>query len=49
MSDLVEDSTPDKLMPELEQFDATVLQTSLSDEGETKLREVFGAHHEEEA
>ena len=45
---LVDKATPDKLIPELEQFDATVLQTSLSDEDEAKLREVFGAHEPEE-
>ncbi len=45
---LVDEATPDKLIPELEQFDATVLQTSLSDEDEAKLREVFGAHEREE-
>jgi len=45
---LVDKATPDKLIPELEQFDATVLQTSLSDEDEAKLRELFGAHEPEE-
>ena len=45
---LVVESTPDKLLPEIESFNATVLQTSLSDEQEAKLRETFGAHDEEE-
>ena len=44
---LVEKSTPDKVLPELESFDATVLQTSLSNEQEAKLREAFGVHDEE--
>lgn len=46
---LVEKSTPDKVLPELESFDATVLQTSLSNEQEAKLREAFGVHDEEAA
>lgn len=41
---LVEKSTPDKVLPELQSFNATVLQTSLSDEDEQKLRDAFGAH-----
>ena len=45
---LVLDATSDKLLPEIEGMDATVLQTSLSDEDEAKLRETFGAHDEEE-
>ncbi|HFQ93392.1 MAG TPA: DUF1269 domain-containing protein [Anaerolineae bacterium] len=44
---LVEESTPDKLMPELEKFHPTILQTSLSEEDEAKLRETFGAHEDE--
>lgn len=46
---LVEKVTADKVLPELASFDATVLQTSLSNENEAKLREAFGAHEIEEA
>lgn len=45
---LVMDASPDKLLPELEEFNATIFQTSLSDEQEAKLRETFGVHDEEE-
>ena len=45
---LVIDATSDKLLPEIEGMDATVLQTSLSDEDEAKLRETFGVHDDEE-
>jgi len=45
---LVVDASPDKLLSELEDFNATVFQTSLSDEQETNLRETFGVHDEEE-
>jgi uncharacterized membrane protein len=41
---LVEKATPDKVLPELAKYDATVLQTSLSEEDDAKLREAFGAH-----
>ena len=44
---LVEKSTPDKVLPELQSFNATVLQTSLSDEQEAKLRDAFGVHEVE--
>ena len=44
---LVDKVTMDKVQPTLEEFDATVIQTSLSDEQEAKLRDMF--HHEEEA
>ncbi len=44
---LVQSVTADKVMPELEKFDATVLRTSLSDEQEQKLRDAFSAHDEE--
>jgi len=37
--------TEDKVMAQIDQFDATVLRTSLSDEDEAKLKEAF--HHEE--
>lgn len=40
---LVRKATPDKLADELEKFDAKVLQTSLSEEDEAKLRSLFGA------
>lgn len=43
---LVEKATPDKVLPELHSFNATVLQTSLSNEQEAKLREAFGVHDE---
>ncbi len=43
---LIAQSTPDKLLAELGDFDATVLQTSLSDEDEAKLRDAF--HHGED-
>jgi len=46
---LVEKVTADKVLPELASFNATVLQTSLSNENETKLREAFGAQEIEEA
>ncbi len=35
---LLRSSTPDKLIPELSKFGGTVLQTSLSDDAEAKLR-----------
>jgi len=35
--------TADKVLPELSSFNAKVLQTSLSNEAEAKLREAFGA------
>jgi uncharacterized membrane protein len=41
---LVEKSTPDKVLPELQSFNATVLQTSLSNEDEQKLRAAFSTH-----
>jgi uncharacterized membrane protein len=40
---LVSQSTPDKLEAELKNFDATVIQTSLSEEDDARLREYFGA------
>ena len=40
---LVSKSTPDKLADELKSFDAKVLQTSLANEDEAKLRAMFGA------
>lgn len=44
---LVEKSTPDKVLSELQAFNATILQTSLSNEDEAKLRDAFGVHEEE--
>jgi uncharacterized membrane protein len=41
---LVVKAVPDKVLPELAKFNATVLQTSLSEEDDAKLRETFGAH-----
>ena len=43
---LVSKVTMDKVQPTLEEFDATVIQTSLSDDQEAKLRDMF--HHEED-
>jgi uncharacterized membrane protein len=42
----VADWTEDKVLNELEAFDATVVKTSLSDEDEAKLKEYFGPHGE---
>ena len=46
---LVEKVTADKVLPELSSFDAKVIQTSLTNEQEAKLREAFGASEIEEA
>ena len=43
---MVEEWTEDKVLDDLSQFDATVLQTSLSEEDEAKLKETFSAHDE---
>ena len=43
---LIAQSTPDKLLEEFGKFDGTVLQTSLSEEDEAKLRDAF--HHGDE-
>jgi len=40
---LVTKVTADKVLPELSDYNAKVLQTSLSNEDEAKLREAFGA------
>ncbi len=45
---LVSKVTMDKVQPSLEKYDATVIQTSLSDEQEEKLKNLF-VHDEEEA
>ena len=39
---LVRESTPDKVLPEIEQYGGQVLQTSLSDEAEGRLRDALG-------
>ena len=46
---LVDKVTMDKVRPTLEGFDAEIIQTSLSDEQEAQLREVFSGHGEDEA
>jgi uncharacterized membrane protein len=38
---LVRRSTPDKVIPEIQQFGGTVLQSSLDDDAETRLREAL--------
>ena len=45
---LVRDVTPDKVLERLEGFHPTVLQTSLSNEDEAKLRDAFGHEEDEE-
>jgi uncharacterized membrane protein len=40
---LVEDWTEDKVLDQLTKYDATVIQTSLSEEDEAKLKAAFGA------
>lgn len=44
---LVREATQDKLEDELKEFNAKVLQTSLSNEDEAKLRALFGAEEVE--
>ncbi len=44
---LVVKVTADKVLPQLSEFNAKVLQTSLSNEEDAKLREFFGADGEE--
>ena len=41
---LVRQSTPDKVLPEIQRYGGHVLQTSLSDEAEANLREALGDH-----
>jgi uncharacterized membrane protein len=43
---LVREATTDKLMDQIKDFDATVLQTSLSREEEDKLRDLFSGDDE---
>jgi uncharacterized membrane protein len=45
---LVIEATRDKVLPELAKYNATVLQTSLSEEDDAKLRETFSAHDVEQ-
>jgi uncharacterized membrane protein len=45
---LVQSATTDKLMEEIKDFNATVIQTSLSEEQEAHLRDVFSGHDVEE-
>jgi uncharacterized membrane protein len=40
---LVEEWTEDRVLDQLAKYEATVLQTSLSEEDEAKLRAAFGA------
>ena len=43
---LIREATPDKLMDELKQFNGKILQTSLSQDAEAKVRESFGVYEE---
>jgi len=43
---LVREATGDKVLDRLEGFSPKVIQTSLSNEDEAKLRDAFGAHEE---
>ena len=45
---LVRDATPDKVLDRLQGFNPTVLQTSLSEEDEARLRDAFGHEEDEE-
>lgn len=45
---LVRKATPDKVMDELKKHNPTVIQTSLTEEQESKMREAFSGHEEEE-
>ena len=45
---LVRKATPDKVMAELQKFSPTVIQTSLTEEQEAKLRESFSGHESED-
>ena len=46
---LVRKATGDKVIDQVKEFNPTVLQTSLSEEQEAKLREAFSGHDLEEA
>ena len=43
---LIRDWTEDRVLDKFSQFDATLLQTSLSREDEARLREAFGPHED---
>ncbi len=45
---LVRKATPDKVMDGLQKYNPTVIQTSLTEEQEGKLREAFSGHEDEE-
>jgi len=46
---LVRKATGDKVIEQVKDFNPTVLQTSLSEEDEAKLREAFSGHDVEES
>jgi len=46
---LIRKITPDKVLAHVKQYNPTVLQTSLDEEQEAKLREAFSGHEGEEA
>ena len=45
---LVREATGDRVLEEVKDYDATVLQTSLSTEDEARLREAFGSEEHDE-
>jgi uncharacterized membrane protein len=45
---LVRKATPDKVMDELKKFNPTIIQTSLTEEQESKMRAAFSGHEDEE-
>ncbi|GMQ79180.1 MAG: DUF1269 domain-containing protein [Anaerolineae bacterium] len=45
---LVRKVTPDKVMDELKKFNPTIIQTSLTEEQESKMRAAFSGHENEE-
>jgi uncharacterized membrane protein len=45
---LVRSATADKVLEHVKKFNPTVLQTSLSEEDEAKLRDAFSGHDVEE-
>lgn len=45
---LVREATGDRVLEEVKDYDATVLQTSLSTEDETRLREAFGSEEHDD-
>ncbi len=46
---LIREATTDKLMAQIKDFNAKVIQTSLSTDDENKLRELFSGHDADEA